>query len=93
MYRPKIGCYAVYEPPEEGWENWEEQFQQIRADLDATGLEIVPAPEAVKDMPSMERVAAFFAGQEIDLLHALIITWSFDHLTIDIKLCGAFLEV
>jgi L-fucose isomerase-like protein len=32
----------------------------------------------------MERVAAFFAGQNIDLLHALIITWSFDHYTIEI---------
>ena len=33
MYQPKVGSYAVYEPPEEGWENWEQQIStdQCRA--------------------------------------------------------------
>ena len=85
MYRPRVGCYAVYEPPEEGWENWQAQHRQICDDLQDSGLDIITAPEAVKDPPSMARVAAFFAGQEIDLLHALIITWSFDHYTIELQ--------
>lgn len=84
MVTPRIGSYAVYEPDEEGWENWEIQFGQINAALRDAGLDVVDAPEAVKDLASMERVAAFFAGQDIDVLHALIITWSFDHYTIEI---------
>ncbi len=84
MLSPSIGSYAVYEPDEEGWESWEDQFEQINAALRAAGLTVVAAPEPVKDTASMERVAAFFAGQAIDLLHALIITWSFDHYTIEI---------
>ena len=85
MLKPRVGVYAVYEPPEEGWANWQAQFAQINADLERAGLEVVPAPEAVKDLLSMDRVAAFFAGQDIDLLHALIITWSFDHYTIEMQ--------
>jgi L-fucose isomerase-like protein len=84
MVTPRIGSYAVYEPDEEGWESWEDQFQQVNAALRDAGLEVIAAPEAVKDLASTERVAAFFAGQNIDLLHALIITWSFDHYTIEI---------
>jgi L-fucose isomerase-like protein len=84
MVTPRIGSYAVYEPDEEGWENWEDQFEHVNAALREAGLDVVAAPEAVKDLASMERVAAFFADQDIDLLHALIITWSFDHYTIEI---------
>ncbi len=85
MYHPKVGSYAVYEPPEEGWENWEQQFAQINAGLASVGLEFIAAPEAVKDPASCGRVADFFAAQRVDLLHALIITWSFDHYTIELQ--------
>lgn len=84
MYRPRVGSYAVYEPPEEGWENWEEQFEQINATLQAAGLDIVAAPEAIKDLKSLETVTTYFASQDIDLMHALVITWSFDHYTIEL---------
>ncbi len=84
MYRPRVGSYAVYEPPEEGWENWAEQFEQVNAALQAAGLDVVAAPEAVRDLKSLEAVSAFFVGQELDLLHALVITWSFDHYTIEL---------
>ncbi|NPV84478.1 MAG: hypothetical protein HPY45_00535 [Anaerolineae bacterium] len=82
MIRPKIGTYAVYEPTEEGWESWSQQLQQINSDLADQGLEIISAPEAVRDEDSCRRVAAWFASQQVDLLHPLIITWSFDHYTV-----------
>jgi L-fucose isomerase-like protein len=85
MYQPKVGSYVVYEPPEEGWENWEEQFKQINAGLADAGLNVVAAPEAVKDPGSCQRVADFLAAQKVDVLHALIITWSFDHYTVEIQ--------
>ncbi len=84
MIKPRIGCYAVYEPPEEGWENWEQQFSQINQELAGQGLEIIVAPEAVKDLDSLARVSDFFSEQNVDMLHALIITWSFDHYTIEL---------
>jgi len=33
MIRPKVGSYVVYEPEEEGWEEWDVQFRQINDDL------------------------------------------------------------
>ena len=79
--RPRIGCYAVYEPTEEGWEDHQAQFETICAALEKAGAEVIPAAEAVMDEASCSRVAEFFSTQKIDLLHALIITWSFDHYT------------
>lgn len=81
----RVGSYAVYEPPEEGWENWAEQLSQLHARMAAAGLEVVAAPEAVKDPASCQRVADFFASQNVDVLHALIVSWSFDHYTIEIQ--------
>jgi L-fucose isomerase-like protein len=85
MLQPRVGAYAVYEVPEEGWEDWEAQLQQITDVLHQQGLDVITAPEAVKDLPSMERVTAFFADKQLDVLHALIICWSFDHYTIEIQ--------
>ena len=85
MIRPRIGCYSIYEPAEEGWENWESQSARVQQAIAGQGLEVVAAPEAVKDLESMERVAAYFKAERVDLLHALIITWSFDHYTIEIQ--------
>jgi L-fucose isomerase-like protein len=82
MVRPRVGFYAVYEPAEEGWQGWEERAAQVAALLATQGLEVIAAPEAVRDLESVERVTAFFAGQQLDVLHALIVTWSFDHYTV-----------
>jgi L-fucose isomerase-like protein len=84
MIKPRIGSYAVYEPPEEGWESWESQFSQINLELAGQGMEVIAAPEAVKDLDSLRRVSDFFNEQNVDLLHALIITWSFDHYTLEL---------
>jgi L-fucose isomerase-like protein len=85
MLRPRVGSYAVYEPPEEGWGDWEAQIARINAGLAQAGLEVIPAPEAVKDPASCGRVADFFAAQKLDVLHALIVSWSFDHYTVEIQ--------
>jgi L-fucose isomerase-like protein len=85
MYQPKVGSYAVYEPPEEGWENWEAQSAQINSALAKAGVQIIPAQEAVKDLASCQRVMNFFASQNVDMLHALIVSWSFDHYTVEIQ--------
>jgi len=85
MLKPRVGFYAVYEPPEEGWEDWEESFRQVARGLQNQGLEIISAPEPVKDPASCKRVGVWAAAQDLDLLHALIITWSLDHYTIRIQ--------
>lgn len=85
MYQPKVGCYAVYEPPEEGWEDWENQFARVNQRLLDLGLQVVAAPEAVTDLESLGRVAEFFRARDVDLLHALVITWSFDHYTLELQ--------
>ncbi len=85
MYRPRVGSYAVYEPNEEAWQDWEKQLAGINAGLEARGLDVVCAPEAVKDDASCKKVLEFFANQNVDMLHALIISWSFDHYTVEIQ--------
>jgi len=79
MIKPRVGSYAVYEPEEESWEDWDEQFRQVNDDLRKAGMEVVAAPEPVCDDESCQRVSAWFADKALDLLHPLIVTWSFDH--------------
>lgn len=81
MINPKIGCYAVYEPAEEGWEDVVHQFKSICDDLRKQGMTVVEAPVPVKDALSCSEVAGWFSLKDIDLLMPLIITWSFDHYT------------
>lgn len=85
MLRPRVGSYAVYEPAEESWEAWETQLAQINRELSDQGLEVIAAPEAVKDLDSLERVSRFFGAQKLDVLHALIVSWSFDHYTLELQ--------
>lgn len=83
--KTKVGSYAVYEPSEEGWQEFEQQLAQVNADVASHGLEIISAPEAVFDDESCHRVAAWFRDKDIDALHALIVSWSFDHYTVEIQ--------
>jgi L-fucose isomerase-like protein len=85
MHRPRIGCYVVYEPPEEGWQNWQTQFESMNSLLSGQGIDVIPVPEAVCDADSTRRVTDWFKSQALDGLHALIITWSFDHYTIELQ--------
>ncbi len=85
MIQPRAGLYAVYEPPEEGWQDYPSQLNQIAAELEMGGLEACTAPAPVRDALSCERVAAWLAAQSLDLLYALIASWSFDHYTVRIQ--------
>ncbi len=85
MRAPRVGCYAVYEPPEEGWQDWQNQLDQICRELMSRDVDVICAPEAVKDLASQRAVADYFAGQHLDALFALIITWSFDHYTLEMQ--------
>lgn len=85
MIKPRIGSYAVYEPAEEGWENWQEQLDKTNQILEKLGLDVVSVPEAVKDLASMEKAQQFLYDNSIDLLHVLVVSWSFDHYTIEIQ--------
>lgn len=81
MIKPRLGSYAVYEPSEEGWEILNEQLRQVNEDLRRQGAEVLEAPQAVHDEESCRQVARWFQAQGVDMLHALIVTWSFDHYT------------
>jgi len=85
VIKPKIGCYAVFESTEEGWENVESQFKSMCSDLRNAGAQVIEPPEIVRDEESCERVAAWFADKGADLLHVLVITWSFDHFSLIIQ--------
>ena len=85
MIRPRIGLYAVYEPPEEGWQDYEEKLNRIALHLQAQGLEVLQASEAVRDPRTCDQVAAWMQSNGPDLLHPVIITWSFDHYTVRIQ--------
>jgi len=85
MIAPRIGLYAVYEPPEEGWQDYSSQLEQIAAELGAEGLQVSLAPEPVKDPASCERVGAWLAAGGLDLLYVLVASWSFDHYSVRIQ--------
>ena len=81
MIKPVIGCYAVLDATEIGWENAGAQLDVLCRCINAAGMTAVKSPEIVRDDASAARVAVFFAGQPIDVLQPLIVTWSFDHFT------------
>lgn len=84
MIRPVVGCYAVVDATEIGWENAVNQLDELCGHLSAAGMETVKAPEIVHDEQSASRIAQFFTGRAIDVLQPLIITWSFDHFSYSI---------
>lgn len=82
MLKPRVGCYGVFEKTEEGWENAGQELKDICEDLRKAGMDAVEAPESVNDEASCERVAIWFKDRGLDLLHPVIITWSFDLFTL-----------
>jgi len=85
MIKPKVGIYAVYEPSEEGWQDWEAQLDEVADMLISAGAEVLKAPEAVYDDASCSSVGGWFKRQYIDVLYVLVVCWSFDHYTIRIQ--------
>lgn len=84
MIRPRIGCYAVMEATEIGWENAEDQLDALCARLAQAGMEPIVAPETVRDEATARAAARCFSAQGVDALMPLVVTWSFDHFTYEI---------
>ena len=81
---PTVGLYGVLEKSEQGWEQAEATVVEVGRQLEAAGLRVASAPELVADDPSTVRAARCFQEADPDLLLAVVITWSFDHLSVRI---------
>lgn len=84
LVKPVVGLYGVLEKSEEGWEDAGSTVKEVERQLKAGGLEVRRAPELVVDDASAEKVARSFTADNPDLLMAVVITWSFDHLSVRI---------
>jgi L-fucose isomerase-like protein len=81
---PTVGLYGVLEKSEQGWEQAGATVAEVGLQLAAAGLRVTAAPELVADDPSAARAARCFQEADPDLLLAVVITWSFDHLSVRI---------
>jgi L-fucose isomerase-like protein len=84
IVKPVVGLYGVLEKTEQGWQHAEGTVAEVGRQLAAAGLSVKTAPELVADDPSAARTARFFQEADPDLLLAVVITWSFDHLSVRI---------
>lgn len=84
MIRPRIGIYGVLEKTEEGWKNAESIVSAVREKLIKVDVDVQVAKELVYDEETAMRASEFFELNDPDLLLAVIITWSFDNLTLSI---------
>jgi len=82
--RPQVGVYGVLEKTEEGWQEAESLMQRVQDQLVDAGLEVHSAPDLVADEASAVQAANFFQHRDPDLILAVVITWSFDHLSVRI---------
>lgn len=82
--KPVVGLYGILEPTEEGGEATERLMSAATARLQAEGMEVKRAPAIVSDDETARSAARFFLGADIDLLFAVVITWSFDNLHVTI---------
>jgi L-fucose isomerase-like protein len=82
--QPLVGLYGVLEKTEQGWEDAEATLAEVRRQLEAAGLTVATAPAMVADDASAGRAVRFFQEADPDLLLAVVITWSFDHLSVRI---------
>ncbi len=79
--QPLIGLYGVLEKTEQGWEEAGSTLAEVARQLSAAGLAVVQARELVVDEASADRASGQLLGANPDLLLAVVITWSFDHLS------------
>jgi L-fucose isomerase-like protein len=84
VIKPVVGVYGVLEKTEEGWHEAEALIEKVRGQLSSAGLDVRLAPELVADESSAVQAVSFFKKQDPDLILAVVITWSFDHLSVRI---------
>ncbi len=82
--KPIVGLYGVLEKTEEGWNEAGSLLKTVQKQLSAAGLNVRPAPELVADESTALKAADFFNREDPDLLLAVIVSWSFDHLSLQI---------
>lgn len=84
MPKPQVGVYGVLEKTEEGWEDAQSLISTVEGKLGQAGMNVHLAEDIVCDEETASNVARFFKSEDLDLLVAIIITWSFDNLTVSI---------
>jgi L-fucose isomerase-like protein len=78
--RPLAGLYGILDATEEGGERTQSLLSAVARQLAAAGLEVAASPVVVSDDQTALKTARHFREKDPDLLVALVITWSFDHL-------------
>jgi L-fucose isomerase-like protein len=81
---PRVGLYGVLEKTEEGWEDAASTLATVAELLSEAGMEVRSAPELVSDDATADAAARSFLEADPDVLLAVVITWSFDHLSLRI---------
>jgi len=82
--KPVLGLYGVLEKSEEGWEDAASTLREVQRELEALGVEVHAVREIVSDDASADKAARTLEAADPDLLLAVILTWSFDHLSVRI---------
>ena len=84
IVKPVIGLYGILEPSEEGGEATERLMVAATTRLQAEGMEVKRSPVIVSSDETARSAASFFQTADVDLLCAVVITWSFDNLHVTI---------
>ncbi len=82
--RPVVGLYGILEATEEGGEASSRLLSAVAERLRAEGMDVKPSPEIVGNDETALKTARYFQSVELDLLVAVVITWSFDSLHVTI---------
>lgn len=82
--RPRIGIYGVLEKTEEGWKNAESLILTVEEKLVQAKTDVEVAENIVCNEKTALEVSRFFESKNLDTLLAVIISWSFDNLTLTI---------
>lgn len=82
--RTKIGVYGVLDQTEEEGSRAPHLLQEVYDALLAVGLDASLSPEIVSNQITADSTLRHFLDYDPDLLLAVIITWSFDHLSVRI---------
>jgi len=84
VLKPRIGLYGVLEKSEECWQDADSLLSLVQEQLEQAGMEVHRAPELVYDNRTAIGVAESWRAEELDLLLALVVCWSFDNLSLSI---------
>jgi len=84
MRKPRLSIYGVVERSEEGWHDAASVLAAVAEGLTEADIEVRQASRLVCDDATARAAAQELAAHDPDLLLAVIVCWSFDHLTLTI---------